>query len=58
MKNEKEAIKILQDHDCDLVMMLSECTVLWKNKAGIIRCNDLWVLRNMSESAWNFCKNN
>lgn len=53
-----QAVKILNAHGCELVNMVSECTVIWKNKAGIIRTDDIAVLSNMSDSAWEFWSNN
>ena len=51
---EKRAKKILQIHDCKFIKMLSECRVLWENKNGIIRADDVLTLANMSETAWDF----
>lgn len=53
-----QAVRILNAHGCELVDMVSECTVIWKNKAGIIRTDDIAVLSNMSDSAWEFWSNN
>ena len=51
---EEEAKAILSAHGCSFIAMLSECRVLWKNQVGTVQSDDIFVLRNMSESAWNF----
>ena len=53
----EHAIKILNAHGCELIDMVSECIVVWKNKVGIIRTDDIAVLSNMSVSAWEFWSN-
>lgn len=50
----ERAVSILNAHGCELISMVSECTVVWKNKIGIIRTDDIAVLSNMSDSAWEF----
>ena len=51
----EERVKgILTRHKCKFITMLSECRVLWENQKGIVRDDDVAVLSNMSESAWQF----
>ena len=51
---EKKAKEILEQHGCKLVSMISECRILWQNKNGIIRTDDVAVLSNMTDEAWKF----
>ena len=55
---EKEAKEILENHGCEFLGMISESRCLWKNKIGIVRSDDVAVLKLMSESAWDFWINN
>lgn len=55
---EKEAKEILEKHGCEFLGMISESRCLWKNKIGIVRSDDVAVLKLMSESAWEFWINN
>jgi len=52
MKN--EAKLLLEKHECELIKMESECTVVWKNCIGIIRVDDIAVLRHMTDKAWRY----
>ena len=54
---EERAKNILKMHGCKFLRMLSECEVLWENKNGIIRHDDIFVLNNMGETAWEFWAN-
>lgn len=55
---EKEAKEILEKHGCKFIKMKSECTVVWENCIGVIRVDDIAVLRNMTDEAWEFWKSN
>ena len=55
---EELAKQILQSHECKFIKMLSECTVLWENKVGTIYEDDIAVLYNMTDPAWDFWSNN
>ena len=54
----KEAKEILEKHGCKFIKMESECTVVWENCIGIVRTDDIAVLRNMTDKAWNYWCNN
>ena len=53
---ENRAKSILKKHGCEFIQMTSESRVLWKNRNNVIREDDIWVLSNMSEIAWEFWK--
>ena len=50
----EEVKAILEQHGCKLVSILSECRVLWESRNGVVRSDDVFVLRNMTEEAWKF----
>ncbi len=55
MNDMEDKVKnILTQHNCRFIKMLSECRVLWMNKNGAIRDDDIFTLANMTESAWDF----
>lgn len=49
---------LLEKHGCKLIKMVPECGVIWENKKGIIRGDDIAVLSNIPESAWEYWANN
>ena len=51
---EDRAKEILNKHGCELIQMISEVRILWKNRNNVIREDDIAVLSNMSETAWRF----
>lgn len=51
---EERAKNILNKHGCTFLRMLSECRVLWANKNSVVREDDIFVLSNIPEDAWNF----
>ena len=53
---EAEARRILTQHGCEFIQMLTECRVLWKNQNGVIRADDITVLRYMTREAWDYFK--
>ena len=53
-KFEKEARALLEKHGFSFVKMISETVVLYENKVGIVRADDVFVLRHMTEKAWKF----
>ncbi len=55
---EERAKKILEKHGCEFISMQSECSVLWKNKKGIVRQNDVSVLFFMTDAAWEYWSDN
>lgn len=54
---EKFARKIIEKHGCTFIKMVSECRVLWKNKCGYESIDDIFVLNNMDDGAWEFWSN-
>lgn len=53
-----ESIKqLLKQHGCTFDKNVTECRIVWKNKVGRVMCDDIFVLRNMTENAWNFWSN-
>lgn len=55
---ESEARKLLESHGCTFVEMIGEVDVVWKTPIGIVHRDDIFVLRHMTEKAWDFWKNN
>lgn len=53
---EDKAKEILEQHDCELIKMRSDCRILWKNSIGTLLEDDLFVLSNMSDAAWEYWK--
>ena len=53
---ENRAKSILKKHGCEFIKMISETRVIWKNRKNVIREDDIAVLSNMSETAWEFWK--
>ena len=51
---EEKARTILEKHGCELICMLSESRVLWKNRNGIIRDDDVATLFHMTETVWQY----
>ncbi len=58
MTSVEKAKTILEKHGCSLVEQLTENTILWKNKKGIVRCDDAITLCLMSEKIWPFWEEN
>lgn len=54
---EKSARKIVEKHGCIFIKMIGECGVLWKNKYGYESIDDIFVLNNMGDGAWEFWSN-
>lgn len=54
---ENAARKILEEHGCKLIKMLTETICLWENKKGIVRSNDYLVFYYMTDEAWDFWAN-
>ena len=54
---EIEAKSLLKKHGCTFISMLGECEVLWKNKNDKVRRDDKFILRTMTEKAWEFWSN-
>lgn len=54
---EKSARKIIEKHGCAFIKMISECRVLWRNKCGNEFVDDIFVLNNMGDCAWEFWSN-
>ena len=54
---EKSARKIVEKHGCTFIKMVGECRVLWKNRYGYESIDDIFVLNNMCDSAWEFWSN-
>ena len=50
----ERAEKILKQHNCEFISMITECRVLWRNQSGTVMSDDIAVLANMSEDAWLF----
>lgn len=55
---EAEAKELLEKHDCKLIGIIFESLCIWENKIGIKRIDDIFALKNMSESNFNFWANN
>ena len=51
---EAKAKKLIGSHGCEFIGMTSECSVVWKNKIGITRVDDIFALSMMSDTAWEF----
>ncbi len=43
-------------HGCKFIQMITKCRVLWENQNGIVREDDIAVLSNMTEAAWDYWK--
>lgn len=54
---EKPAREIVEKHRCTFIKMVSECSVLWENKCGYRSITDIFILKWMGESAWEFWSN-
>lgn len=50
----KRVIEILSAHNCKLIEIVPECKVVWENQNGTIMGDDIVVLTNMSEAAWEY----
>lgn len=55
---EEKAKELLLKHGCKFIKMLTECGVVWENKIGIVRVDDIAVLSLMTTEAWEFWSNN
>ena len=49
--------QLLDQHGCTFVKNITECRIIWKNKVGYEMCDDVCVLSNMTEAAWDFWSN-
>lgn len=47
----------MKKHQCTFIKMIGECGVLWKNKYGYESIDDIFVLNNMGDGAWEFLSN-
>jgi hypothetical protein len=54
MSGVEQVINLLESHECRFIRSLTENSILWENKVGIVRSDDIFVLNNMTENAWKF----
>ncbi len=58
MTSVERARKILEKHGCSIVGQITENGILWKNKKGIVRCDDAITLCYIPEKVWPFWEEN